>query len=387
MDFNERCYYYRTDRPCVYHKADGRDCPGCPDARPVEERILLIKLGAMGDVLRTTALLEPLQRRYPRGAIHWLVQPESAPLLQNNPFIREIWRLTPETGPRLQMEKFDLCINLDLGADSLALASAARAEAKLGYGLGARGEVARFNPEAEEWFRLSHSDRLKRENEATYQDHMMRILGLPGYPGPIIVNCPSEEREYAGSFLRSRLERRPPGPVVGFNFGAGGRWQLKRWPLESYLELGWRLSEEKAATILLLGGPGEAEDTRRLVEESRGLFINTGNDNPLPRFAALVGLCDVVVTGDTLALHMALGLGRRAVAMFGPTSASEIEMYGLGTKITPPMECLCCYRSRCSVKPSCMEMISVETVFHSVVHEIEKPEPDTVEKTHEGTVR
>jgi len=385
MDINEGCFRYRTDRPCVYHKADGRECPGCPDARPVKERILLIKLGAMGDVLRTTALLEPLQKQYPEGAIDWLVRPESAPLLENNPLIREVWKLAPETGPRLQTEEFDLCVNLDLGADSLSLASATRAERKLGYGLGPRGDVIRYNPEAEEWFQLSHSDRLKRENETTYQNHMMRILGLAGPAAPIMVNCPAEEQQYAGSFLLSRLERRPPGPVVGFNFGAGARWQLKRWPLESYLELGWKLAEERGATILLLGGKGEAEDTGWLVEKSRGLFINTGNDNPLPRFAALVNLCDVLVTGDTLALHMALGLGRRAVALFGPTSASEIEMYDLGTKITPPVACYCCYRSQCSVRPSCMEEIGVETVFASVAAEIEKLEPDSMEKTHESS--
>jgi heptosyltransferase-2 len=200
-----------------------------------------------------------------------------------------------------------------------------------------------------------------------------------------VVNCPPEEREHASTFLRSRMERRPPGPVIGFNFGAGARWQLKRWPLESYLELGWRLSEEKGATILLLGGRGESEDAGRLVDRSRGLFIHTGSDNPLPRFAALVNLCDVVVTGDTLALHMALGLGRRAVALFGPTSASEIEMYGRGTKITPPVECVCCYRSRCSVTPSCMEKIPVDTVFESVAAELDKLESNSMERTHESS--
>ena len=68
-------------------------------------------------------------------------------------------------------------------------------------------------------------------------------------------------------------------------------------------------------------------------------------------FAALLGHCDVVVTGDTLAMHLALALGRRTVVLFGPTSAAEIELYGLGEKVVPDMACLSCYKNELRFRP------------------------------------
>lgn len=382
MIIEEGCFYYRTDRPCIYHKATGQECAECPHRRPVDERILLIKLAAMGDVLRTTALLAPLERKYPRGSITWLVGEESAPLLENNPYLREIWRLGPETTSRLQVEEFDLCINLDLGPDSLAFASAARAQRKMGYGLGPHGNVIRYNPEAEEWYRMSHLDPLKKANRKTYQAHMLGILGLDETGSSIIVNCPPEEQEYARNFLEKRVPDRGKTPVIGFNLGGGGRWKRKRWPLDSFRLLGEKLSREENATVLLLYGKDEEEDARRIPEESLTPIVDTGSGNSLPRFAAFINLCDVVVTGDTLALHMALGLKRRVVALFGPTSPHEIEMYGLGTKITADIECLGCYQETCGQTPNCMEGIAVDTVFEHVCSELGRLEQSRQESLH-----
>jgi len=370
MDVHERCFYFRPDRPCVHHKASGQECADCPHYRPGRERVLLVKLGAMGDVLRTTALLGPLQRKHPTSEISWLVKPESVPLLENNPYIRSIWRLAPDTACRLQVEEFEICINLDLGPESLALATVAKAMTKLGFGLGTRGEVIRFNPEAEEWYLLSHSDPRKRANRATYQDHMLRILGLDAEGSRIIVNCPEEEQDSAREFLRREVGSGAGRPVVGLNLGAGDRWQRKQWPLEHFRELGDRLARDQNAVVLLLGGEAERGAMADLMRDSGAPFLDTGARNPLPRFAALVGLCDVVVTGDTLALHMALGLGRRVVALFGPTSSHEVEMYGLGTKLSADMDCLACYRERCQMTPSCMESISAAEVYGAVLAEL-----------------
>jgi ADP-heptose:LPS heptosyltransferase len=382
MVINEQCFYYRSDRPCTHHKATGQECEGCQYERLVQERILFIKLGAMGDVLRTTALLRPLQRKYPDGRISWLVREESVLLLENNPYIGEIWGLDHDTACRLQVEEFDLCINLDLGPDSLAFASTAQAKKKLGFGLGSRGEVIRYNPEAEEWYRMSHSDRLKKDNRQTYQRHMFRILGLDPSGSHIIVNCPEEEQQYARQFLDEKVPDRGDRPVVGLNLGAGGRWQHKRWPLESFHALGEELVRDENATVLLLCGKREDEDRRFLLQASHGALVDTGSDNPLPRFAALVGLCDVVVTGDTLALHMALGLNRRVVGLFGPTSPHEIEMYGLGSKVTADLDCLGCYQERCEHQPNCMESISMTTVYQSVRAELSRVDRLSKARSH-----
>jgi len=370
MKFNEDCRFFRADRPCRFHKTDTRRCEGCRDYAPVKESILIIKLGAMGDVLRTTAILPPLAKEYPDAGLVWLTLPESVDLLANHPNLREIHPLDAAAVAMLQVREFCVCINLDLGPDSLALAALARAEHKIGYSLGYHGEPVILNPEAEEWYHMSHSDELKRRNRRTYQEHMFSILGLPPDDTGIIVNCPGNERAFAREWLREKTGGDPKGPVVGLNLGAGGRWKQKAWPVERFGALAHLLHETDGATILLLTGEGEKEAKEILTNNISTPLYDPGSHNPLPRFAAFVNLCDVVVTGDTLALHTALGLRRRVVALFGPTSMAEIEMYGQGRKIGSGLDCLECYRETCDKHPNCMELITVEMVHEAVEQEL-----------------
>src|SRR5262249_38899080 len=97
---------------------------------------------------------------------------------------------------------------------------------------------------------------------------------------------------------------------------------------------------------------------------------DAGCDHDVRRFAALTELCHVVVTGDTLAMHVALAMRARVVVLFGPTSAAEIEMYGLGEKVYPDMQCLGCYKSSCDFVPNCMDLISVEMVATAVERQL-----------------
>ena len=72
------------------------------------------------------------------------------------------------------------------------------------------------------------------------------------------------------------------------------------------------------------------------------------------------------MTGDTLTMHLSLALGRRTVVLFGPTSAPEIELYGLGEKVVPQMECLGCYKPTCDFVPNCMDLITTDMVEAAV---------------------
>jgi heptosyltransferase-2 len=102
-------------------------------------------------------------------------------------------------------------------------------------------------------------------------------------------------------------------------------------------------------------------------------LIDSGCDNPVRLFAAIVAACGVVVAGDTLAMHLSLALGRRTIVLFGPTSAAEIEMYGLGEKVVPGMDCLACYKNACDFVPNCMDLITtdmVEAAVHRQLSEI-----------------
>ena len=80
------CRFFVGDRPCAWHKLEGQLCT-CRRYERVEERILIVKLDAMGDVLRSTALLPPLAEVHPHAAVTWITKKESVPLLQRNPYV------------------------------------------------------------------------------------------------------------------------------------------------------------------------------------------------------------------------------------------------------------------------------------------------------------
>jgi heptosyltransferase-2 len=69
-------------------------------------------------------------------------------------------------------------------------------------------------------------------------------------------------------------------------------------------------------------------------------------------------------------MHLALALKRRTVVIFGPTSAPEIELYGLGEKVIPDMTCLSCYKNACDFVPNCMDLVSTDMVASAVTRQL-----------------
>ncbi|MBW2056594.1 MAG: glycosyltransferase family 9 protein [Deltaproteobacteria bacterium] len=363
------CRYFIGDRPCTFHKAEGVTCGDCDHYSPVKMRILVIKLGAMGDVLRTTSILPALDRKYRGPHITWVTEDESLDLLKDNPMVDSLMGLGTGSLARIQVEAFDLVINPEAARESAALASVVRAKEKKGFGLSPKGSVFPFNPEAEEIFHMGLMDDLKRSNEKTYEELLCRLSGLPYERIPPILRLTDDEIRFAEEF-RSTTGIETDRPVVGINTGGGGRWPLKRWTIDGFAELARRLLRDPGTQVLILGGPAEAEINRQILSRLGGEAVDGGCFNPPMRFAGLVNLCDVVVTGDSLALHVGLALRRRVVALFGPTSEAEVDLYGLGTKISAPMDCLCCYRQECDKSPNCMESIPVDRVYRAVQEQL-----------------
>ena len=98
-------------------------------------------------------------------------------------------------------------------------------------------------------------------------------------------------------------------------------------------------------------------------------MFDGGNHNSYGRFAGLIEQCRVVVTSDSLAVHVAAARKVPAVVLFGPTSAAEIELYGRGSKIVPPgLDCLGCYLPRCDKVPHCQALIEPAVVLQAVQH-------------------
>ncbi|UCG11231.1 MAG: glycosyltransferase family 9 protein [Deltaproteobacteria bacterium] len=364
------CRYFLGDRPCRLHKEEGIQCRDCARYSPATKRVLVIKLGAMGDVLRTTSILPALHKQHKEPHITWITEEDSVDFLVNNPLVDSLMGCVSGSLARLQVETFDLVINPESTRESAALASISRSKDKKGFGLSPNGFVFPFNRGAEEIFYMGLFDDVKKQNQKTYEELICQVSDLLYERVPPTLRLTEGELRVAEEFVRSRGIVRGR-PVVGINTGGGVRWPLKRWTLEGFVSLAREISSGANGQVLLLGGPTEEEINRVIVSELGGTIIDTGCFNSPRGFSALINLCDVVVTGDSLALHIGLALNKRMVVLFGPTSATEIDLYGLGEKVTSEMDCLCCYRQTCDQSPNCMENISVERVYQAVERQID----------------
>lgn len=359
------CRHFRGDRPCAPHKQFGVVCRGCPHFSPWDRRILVIKLDAPGDVLRTTCLLPALKSTFPQSHLSWLARREALPLLAENPHLDAVLPWDAGVSLRLAAERYDLVLSLESSHDGACAASQANAPDKLGFGCNPDGKVVPLNPEAEEWFLMGVFDPLKQANHKSYPQILHEICRLPWSRARPVLRLTDDEREFAGRFA-GRSDWPAGRPVVGLFTGAGRRWQGKMWGEAGFAGLIRLLLDAGTASVLLLGGPEERERNARLASAFAGRIADAGCDNGLREFAALVGLCDLVVTADTLTLHVATALEKKVVALVGPTSAAEIELYGSGRIVRPEAECRCYYLPRCLHPPSCMETISPEQVFSAL---------------------
>ncbi len=361
-EIRQDCRFFKTDSPCIYHKTEQQLCPGCRHYRHIRGTILVIKKAAMGDVLRTTCILEPLRKKFPAHRIVWFTAGTSREVLENNAYIDEIWTESCETSQKLSHFRFDAVINLDLSPDSLAAAGSVNTGRFYGFRYEKDGTVSWSNRPAGEWFAMSHDDEAKRKNRKTYQRIISEILELEDF-GEIIVPLQKGPAEKAEAFARQHKLRGKT--LIGINTGSGSRWPTKRWPEENFLKL-FSLLKNERYSIVIFGGREEKEIMQRLEAKSVVSLINAGWDNTVADFFALLDLCSAVLTSDTLALHAATGLKKQVVALFGPTSPDEIETYGRMTKLVTPLECRCCYRRECDRNPFCMETITPEAVLSAI---------------------
>lgn len=364
------CQYFLSDRPCIWHKQEGLICE-CEHYIPLKQSLLIIKLDAMGDVLRTTCLLPAIAKAWPGIRITWITRNDSVPLLENNPYVTEIIPYGTDAIVHLTSRYFDHVINLDAGKISSGMASIANAKETIGYIMHENGYVTAANNAAEEWLQMGVFDDMKRANRRTYQEIMCSILGLPPEGLKYVLELTEAEKEKGRSQLLNMgvdLNKK----VIGIHTGGGGRWVLKQWREEGFISLIMDLVHElkDKIQIVLFGGPLERELNKRVIEKVKVSVFDAGCDNEVRHFAAMINCCSVVLSGDSLAMHIAISQGSRVVILFGPTSSAEIELFGSGEKIVPDLECLSCYKKVCALVPNCMDLITVDAVKQAIVRQL-----------------
>lgn len=371
-DFEHKgdCRHVRWDRPCAPHKKRGKVCGSCDEYAPIRHRILVVKLAATGDVLRTTAFLPAIHATWPQARVTWVTKKGAAGLFQGNPLVDEV--LTTDdvaTTARLLTETFDVVLCPDADPEASSIAAMARATERRGFLRDETGQVCALSEGAKHWLHMGLSDARKKANRETYQALVADVLGLDrALVTEPILEPSARDLAAAQRFLAQCAFH---GALIGLNTGAGGRWAYKQWTKDNQQKF-VRLCVDAGLGVVLLGGPEERERHKELLASNAGRPVfDAGNENGYGEFAAKLQLCRVVVTSDSLAVHVAAARKTPAIVLFGPTSAAEIELYGRGEKIVPQgMDCLCCYLPSCDVKPHCQARIEPAVVLAAVQRQL-----------------
>ena len=343
------CRSFRGDVPCKPHKEYGVHCVAedgkdCQYYEPRARSLLVIKLGAIGDVIRTTPLLTGLRALHPDARIWWLtLSPEVVPA-----DVDVVLPFTSQSILTLQATPFDIVYNLDKDREACGLLASLNARVKKGFIL-KDGKPAPVDADAEAKFMTGVFDDLNRANTKSYVQETFEICGLR-FNG---------ERYLLDSFGSQGYRWKLPKnkTIVGLNTGCGGRWTSRLWADKNWIALAKRL--KKAGCVpLLLGGAQEHEKNKRLAKASGALYPG---HFPLQQFINLVDQCSLVVTAVTMAMHITIGLNKKIVLFNNIFNRHEFELYGLGEILEPDFACTCFYSPVCV--NNCMQYITVDRVF------------------------
>jgi heptosyltransferase-2 len=320
-------------------------------------KILIIKLGALGDVLRTTPLLTALRAKYPQAHITWIVEKQHRVVLEGNPLIEALLNYDAASLERIVGETYDWVINLDKETEALLAMERAKEPLKSGFKQSAQGKVVPADVHSEYAHRLGVDDDLKfRLNQKTYQEISFEQLGLKFKGEEYLFSVRDSDKKQAAAYLSAKgFDGLGSGkPVIGLNTGSGWRFAGKKLSREQLLTLCEKLVRDLGATVLLLGGEDEKLRNAWIENNASVPVINTGS-HPIRVFAAIVEKCDLVITGDTTAMHIAIAVKTPAIVHFGSTCASEIELYGRGRKLITALPCAPCYKRTCPLGEPCMQ--------------------------------
>ena len=322
-------------------------------------RILVIQLRQLGDVVLTAALLEDLREAFPLATLDVLTGPRPAALVQGNPFLsgllvydrdrplgmaREIrardytWVIDPQSSPR-----------------TAPLALLSGASRRVGWAI--RGP-----------WRFAYSDRISRRVQEEYvvrqRQRFLERLGVPTRPRVPRIFLGGEERARGIELVRA-LMKGADAPSVGMVLSA--RVAGTRWPAERFAELAARLAADGLVPVVIRT-VGDEELVAEVLARAPGAVRADVPD--LRPFAAVLAALDVFVSGDTGPAHIAMGVGTPTVTLYGASRAVRWNP-GLPTTVavsSPRAHCEACREARSRAAPghTCILEIGVEEVHASV---------------------
>lgn len=320
------------------------------------DRILVIKLRAIGDVLLSTAVLPDLAAAYPGASLDFLTDRYCAGVLDGNQHIDRIHlfdvRRDGSLGliRRIRNERYDMVIDLFGNPRSAVVTLFSGARVRVGY---------RFN-----WRTICYNRVIEPRSGTVHNvefnlDALRRIGIEPEHRLPLFPLDEKAEIFAEKFFAEHHLVKKN---TVALN--PGGGWISKKWRLHQYAALADRIAGEMGLDVVLAWGPGEQEEAEKVragMKEKSLIFPPTD----LKQLASLMTRCVALVTNDSGPMHIAAATGVPVVAIFGPT-----HPHLQGPVHTPSvvvrnerLDCLGCSYTECPIGNPCMEELTVAEVF------------------------
>jgi lipopolysaccharide heptosyltransferase II len=300
-------------------------------------KVLIIKLGysetidsgiskvtSLGDVLRTTVILYPFANDH----VTWLVDEQARPLLEGNPHIGRILTYDLSSVLQLQRERYDTVINLEKVPGVCALADSISAWRRYGFRFDEQHGTAEAYDGCERVFSMCKDGDLKRTHQGCWQESLLQIVGAKW-----------EGQEYILGYHPSTQETID----IGLNWAVGSKWPNKAWPASHWQSL------------------------KNLLEDTYTYSTQQGMSD-LHDYMDWINSCRLLVTNDSLGLHIALALRKKVVVLYGPTNPNETFFYGRGEVLYPHVDCSCmpCLTAPCQQQQHCMEFIPPQEVLASI---------------------
>ncbi len=348
LKFKSGCSHFLGYIPCKPHKEYGVHCDDCNYYEPKKGKILIIKLGAIGDVIRTTPLLHKIKKEHPDHEVWWLTySPEIIPKQAN-----KVFDFNLESIITLENTRFDILINLDKDNQACALAKKIEAGRKFGFIL-EEGKPAPVNKLSEHKFLTGLFDDVNQANTKSYLREIFEISGWEFNGEEYIL----EKEDFEWSIPSDGKK------IVGLNTGCGSRWVTRLWAEANWERIIMRLLDA-GYFPMLLGGSQEHEKNTRLSEKTGAYYPGHFS---LGKFISLVDQCNLIVSAVTLGMHIAIGLKKPLILMNNIFNPHEFELYGRGEIIQPERECKCFFRQTCTNDEYfCMDHLSPETIFEAI---------------------
>ncbi|HOS44005.1 MAG TPA: glycosyltransferase family 9 protein [Armatimonadota bacterium] len=345
-----------------------------PD-RDAAPRILIIRLGAIGDVIMTSAVPQAIKEAYPNARISWLVEPLSVPIVRMNPYVDDIivfdckkdWVTLLRAGKLVALTRavrafrqllregaFDIAIDFQELFKSAFLAWLSGAPRRIGPAPSREGNRFFMTELAA---RPAHPTWLSQANLA-----LLAPLGAPQRPRRPVLVVPDAERAAARDFLASR-------GLVGAPYAAfclSSSRPQKDWVFARWSELADTLWEQEGLRTVLIGGPERRVDALGIVESCASQPVSAVGYTNIMQSTALVQDAALVVGLDTGLTYAGLAVDTPTIALYGSTDPSWLAEEPCATVCFHPLPCSPCGRRPTCRQYDCMQAISVAEVADTV---------------------